>query len=394
MRWIAIHAGAGYLSRMKPMLLFLCVLYGTCASAQYFPSATEWQQRDAAAAGFTEAGLDSVFRFALAHEYSGARDLRLAILEGFSREPGHTLRGPTRERGEPAGMIVKDGYLVTSWGDTERVDMTFSVTKSYLSTMAGLAVDDGLIRSVEDLAAAYVSDGTFSGMHNGEITWEHLLQQTSDWSGTLFGLEDWTDRPDPDGTYDSWKNRELHVPGTHFKYNDVRVNVLAYSLLQVWRDPLPRVLKRRIMDPIGASTTWRWHGYDDSWVELDGLRMQSVSGGGHHGGGLFISTEDHARFGLLFARHGNWNGEQLISREWTEAVRTHAAANASYGYMWWLNAGDRTWEGVPDHVYYAAGFGGNFIVIDDERDLVVVVRWLEPSEIGTFMRKVYEALEE
>ncbi|PPK88147.1 CubicO group peptidase (beta-lactamase class C family) [Neolewinella xylanilytica] len=372
-------------------LLFLVFLFSR-APAQYFPSPTEWQQRTAAEAGFTDAGLDSVVQFAINNEYSGQRDLRLAILEGFSREPGHTLRGPTKERGEPAGMIIKDGYLVTSWGYTDRVDMTFSVTKSYLSTTAGLALDDGLIHSVDDLVSEYVWDGTFDGQHNGQITWEHLLQQTSDWSGTLFGLEDWTDRPDPDGTYDSWKNRELHVPGTHFKYNDVRVNVLAYSLLQVWRLPLPQVLKERIMDPIGASTTWRWHGYDDSWVELDGLRMQSVSGGGHHGGGLFISTEDHARLGLLFARRGNWNGEQLISERWVDMIRTPAAANASYGYMWWLNAGDRAWEGVPDHVYYAAGFGGNFIVVDEELDLVVVTRWLEPSEIGPFMRRVYAAL--
>jgi hypothetical protein len=51
------------------------------------------------------------------------------------------------------------------------------------------------------------------------------------------------------------------------------------------------------MDPIGASTTWRWHGYENSWIELDGRRVQSVSGGGHFGGGMFISAWDLARFG-------------------------------------------------------------------------------------------------
>lgn len=364
----------------------------TTVPAQYFPNATEWTERPATEAGFDAPALDSAVQFALDHEYSGARDLRLAILESFSREPGHTLRGPTKERGAPAGMILKDGYVVASWGDTKRVDMTFSVTKSYLSTTAGLALDDGLIGAVTDTVARYVWDGTFSGDHNGGITWEHLLHQTSDWSGTLFGLDDWTDRPDPAGTYDGWKNRELHTPGSFFKYNDVRVNVLAYSLLQVWRRPLPQVLKERIMDPIGATTTWRWHGYDDSWVDLDGLHMQSVSGGGHHGGGLFINTEDHARLGLLFARRGKWNDRQLISESWVDMIRTPTPANASYGYMWWLNAGDRSWEGVPDHVYYAAGFGGNFIVIDEERDLVIVTRWLEPNEIGEFVRRVYAAL--
>ena len=356
--------------------------------AQYYPEKTTWEERTE---NYAEA-LAPAVNFALANEYSGERDLRLAILQAFSREPGHALRGPTKERGGPAGMIIKDGYVIAKWGDTERVDMTFSVTKSYLSTMAGLALDDGLIRGVTDSVRRYVWDGTFAGEHNGGITWEHLLQQTSDWSGTLFGLEDWTDRPDRDGTYDAWKNRELYAPGSHYKYNDVRVNVLAYSLLQVWRRPLPRVLKERIMDPIGASTTWRWHGYDDSWTDVDGLKMQSVSGGGHHGGGLFISTEDHARFGLLFARRGQWQGEQLISEEWVEAVRTPAGANASYGYMWWLNNGERAMPQVPGEVYYAAGFGGNFVVVDEARDLVVVTRWLEPSELEGFLKLVYEGL--
>ena len=90
------------------------------------------------------------------------------------------------------------------------------------------------------------------------------------------------------------------TPGTKYEYNDVRVNLLAYSLLHVWREPLPKIIKRYIMDPIGASTTWRWYGYKNSWVEIDGNRVQSVSGGGHSGGGVFISTEDHARFGLFF----------------------------------------------------------------------------------------------
>jgi CubicO group peptidase (beta-lactamase class C family) len=72
---------------------------------------------------------------------------------------------------------------------------------------------------------------------------------------------------------------------------------------------MPQVLKEKIMDPIGASTTWRWFGYDHAWVNIDGLQMKSVTGGGHSGGGLFISTLDHARFGLLFMNNGNWKGK-------------------------------------------------------------------------------------
>ena len=177
--------------------------------------------------------------------------------------------------------------------------MTFSVTKSYLSTIAGLAVDQKLFET-DDFVSNYIWDNSFKGKHNSKIKWKYLLNQSSDWSGTLWGIHDWADRPPKEGGIDDWKNRKLNTPGTFYKYNDVRVNLLAYCLLNVWRQPLPQILKKFIMDPIGASTTWRWYGYNNSWVELDGIRMQSVSGGGHSGGGLFINTEDHARFGLLF----------------------------------------------------------------------------------------------
>jgi len=162
----------------------------------------------------------------------------------------------------------------------------------------------------------------------------------------------------------------------------------------VWRRPLPVVLKEKIMDPIGASTTWRWYGYDDAFVNVDGTMVQSVSGGGHSGGGMFINTLDQARFGLLYLRHGNWNGRQLLSEDWVKAVQKSSAANASYGYMWWLNRGPRHWEGVPEQLYYAAGFGGNFIVVGEADGLVIVTRWLEPKKIGEFVRMVLAAEKE
>ncbi|MEP0986552.1 serine hydrolase [Ekhidna sp.] len=374
-------------------LLLLALSVSITLSAQYYPAKNQWESKSPTQVGLDQSAIDEAVQFALENEYSGEKDLRLAILKSFSREPYHKLQGPTKERGGPAGMIIKDGYVVASWGDTKRVDMTFSVTKSYLSTTAGLAVDDGLIWSVKDLVKDYVWDETFMGDHNAKITWEHLLQQTSDWSGALFGLYDWADRPDREGKFDDWKYRKLNEPGSSYKYNDVRVNVLSYSLLNVWRRPLPQVLKERIMDPIGASTTWRWFGYYDSWITMDGQHMQVVSGGGHHGGGVFISTEDHARFGLLFARKGMWNGDQLISEKWTQQIQTPASAYESYGYMWWLNKGPRSWEGLPNHLYYAAGFGGNFIVVDEQNDLVIVTRWLEPSKIGEMVSKVYNGLD-
>ena len=365
----------------------------TAQDVVYFPAkGTTWESRNPTEVGLDAKALQQAVQFAREHEYSGPKDLRRAILKGFEREPFHEILGPVKKRGGPAGMILKNGYVLAAWGDTQRVDMTFSVTKSFLSTVAGLALDEGLLRSTDDPVSGYIWDGTFDGTHNSKIRWSHLLQQNSDWSGSLWGLNDWADRPPREGGLDDWKYRPLREPGTVMEYNDVRVNVLAYSLTHLWREPLPAVLKRKLMDPIGASTTWRWFGYEHAWTIIDGYRMQSVTGGGHSGGGIFISAEDMARFGLLFLNRGNWNGEQLLSEAWIREATTPSKPNPNYGYMWWLNQpGERHWEGVPESVYYAAGFGGNFIVVAPEEGLVMVLRWLEPSEIGEFVRKVYQA---
>lgn len=362
---------------------------------QYFPDRNaDWKEKPASELSFNQSKLKEAVNFALNNEYSGSRDLRRAILKGFEREPFHEILGPTKKRGGPAGLILRKGYMVAQWGDIRRVDMTFSVTKSFLSTMAGLAVDQNLIVDASDKVGAYIWDGTFDGDHNSKISWAHLLQQNSDWSGSLWGIKDWADRPPREGGLDDWKYRKLNEPGTVMEYNDVRVNVLAYSLTHVWRKPMPLVLKEELMDKIGASTTWRWHGYKDAWTEIDGLQMKSVTGGGHSGGGIFISAEDMARFGLLFLNKGKWQDTRIISEEWITEALAPSVPNPNYGYMWWLNKpGNRNWEGLPENIFYAAGFGGNFIVICPDQDLVVVTRWLEPSKIGDFMAEVFEALD-
>ncbi|WP_339650948.1 serine hydrolase [uncultured Salegentibacter sp.] len=374
----------------KSIFSFLLInLFVLNISAQdiYFPEAGTWQEKDPKSFNldFSEA-----IQFAEANEYSESKDLRQAILKGFQHEPYHEILGPTKRRGGPAGIILKDGYLVAKWGDTKRVDMTFSVTKSFLSTTALLALDQNLIIDVEDPVINYVWNDTFEGEHNSKITWKHLLEQNSDWRGELWGSYDWADRPSQDTGIDDWRNRKLNEPGTHFKYNDVRVNVLAYSLLNVFRKPLPTVLKEEIMDPINASSSWRWFGYENSWTTIDGFKMQSVSGGGHSGGGMFINTEDMARFGLLFMNNGNWNGEKLISEDLIEEAIQPSATNSNYGYIWWLNAdGPRQWKNIDKDIFYAAGFGGNFIIVDRKENLVIVTRWLEPSKIEEFVQKIY-----
>lgn len=378
---------------MKKLSILFFLFYTISSHAQqlYFPDA-DWQTKKPEELKMNKALLDSAVSFAMKSENKVERDLRIANMKSYSREPGYKIVGPMKERGGPAGLVIRNGYIVAQWGDVNRVDMTFSVTKSYLSTVAGLAVDNGLIKNVHDKVGQYVWEDYFESVHNSKVTWEHLLTQSSDWSGSLFGLHDWADRPPKDGTIDDWKNRKLLEPGTNYEYNDVRVNLLAYSLLQVWRKPLPIVLKEKIMDPIGASTTWRWFGYENSYVTMDGLTVQSVSGGGHHGGGIFINTLDHARFGLLFLRNGKWKNQQLLSEKWINAAQQPSAANKNYGYLWWLNT-EQTWKGISPKVYYAVGYGGNYIIVDKEHDLVVVTRWMDDSKIADVMRLIIQSTE-
>jgi CubicO group peptidase (beta-lactamase class C family) len=297
-------------------------------------------------------------------------------------------------------VILRGGRIIADWGDPARVDMTFSATKSYVSTCVGLACDAGLIRDLDAPVRALVDDGGFDSPQNRPVTWTHLLQQTSEWEGTLWDKPDQVDRnrqvgaaaAAPAGGPEKGSDRALRTPGSHWEYNDVRVNRLALAALRVWRRPLPELLKERVMDPIGASSTWEWHGYRNSWVEIDDERMQSVSGGAHWGGGLFISSLDHARFGYLFLREGRWRDRQLVSADWIKRAVTPCAINPHYGFMWWLNSDGLAWPGAATSSFMALGAGSNMVWIDPTTDIVAVARWIRSEAIAPFVAKIAQAV--
>jgi CubicO group peptidase (beta-lactamase class C family) len=370
---------------LRRFLGLLLLAAGAASATDYTPPRGSWETVAPGPAGFSAPALDAAIAYARSQAVLEPTDLRAHLLSTFGqREPDFRVLGPTGTRIQDSGMIIRGGRLVASWGDTRRPEMTFSTVKSYLGTLAGIPVAERRIADIDAPVHDEVPSGHFTGSHNGAITWRHLLQQTSDWSGTLWDIADWADRPEGDDSA-AWPLRLLHTPGTRYKYNDVRVNLLAYALLQVQREPLPQLLRTRIMDPIGASSSWRWYGYDTSWIELDGQRLQSVSGGGHFGGGMFINTEDHARFGLLMLRRGNWNGQRLVEEDWIDAMRQPSAQKPDYGFLWWLNTDRAQLPAAPASAYYAAGNGGNYIYIDEEHDLVVVLRWI-PDLAGVIER--------
>ena len=373
----------------KSFIIFIFFSASVYCQELYYPG-LDWEQRPPESLGFSNQKIKEAIQFAIDNENSVNRNLRDAIISAFGYEPGFEIKGPTKPRKGPNGLIIKDGYIIGKWGDVSRVDMTFSVTKSYLSTVAGLAYQKGLL-NLDQKLKDYIKDGKFTSEHNKKITWHHLLNQSSQWKGNLFGTFDWADRPPRNLSIEELKVQEIPGPGEAYKYNDVRVNLLSFSLLNVFQESLPEVLKKEIMDPIGASTSWSWYGYEKSKILLNGAIISSVSGGGHFGGGMFINSLDHARFGLLFLRNGKWKNELLLNPEWIKLVQQPSENNESYGYMWWLNKGARKWDGLSENIYYGAGFGGNFIVIIPNHNLVVVVRWIDSSKIGEFIKKVVDS---
>ena len=138
-------------------LLFLAasVSFYLTQAQQYFPG-EEWQAKKPAEVKMNSTWIDSAVRFALISENKVERDLRIANMKAYSNEPFYKILGPMKQRGGPAGLIIKNGYIIAQWGDVNRVDMDFSATKSYLSTVAGLAVDARLIKSVNDKIGGYV----------------------------------------------------------------------------------------------------------------------------------------------------------------------------------------------------------------------------------------------
>ena len=368
----------------------------------YCPAADEWKTRAPAQAGLRAAVLEAAITYHRAHESKWRRDFltdsgRYIGVADEVPAPDDVL-GLVRPRAGANGMVLRGGYIVAEWGDTARADMTFSVAKSYLAVLAGLAVAQGRIRSIDDRAADYALDDGFASPQNRDITWRHLLQQTSEWQGIVWGKPDSIDHNRDVGKSElgfaqKGQPRPLRPPGTVWEYNDVRVNRLSLSLLQVFRRPLPDVLKDAVMDPIGAGQGWEWRGYRNSHVDIDGQRMVSVPGGSHWGGGLWMSTRDHARFGLLMQRGGRWNGRAIVEERWITEMRRPCPINPQYGLLWWLNTGRAQFTSAPESSYAARGAGSNLIWIDPEHDLVAVVRWIDKPSMDGFIQLVLEAVE-
>ena len=231
---------------LRALLALVALLLATeLASAQtYWPGRhLDWERKSPQEAGFDAATIQRAIDIAIAGESTSPRDLAFNHEMTFGREPRGEAVGPFTVRAPQTGLIVHKGYIIAEWGDPHKVDNTFSVSKSFLSTTVGLAYDRGLIVDVHDLVRPYVApivlesgDGEpgdeagrrpkllFESEHNRKITWDDMLRQTSDWEGTLWGKPEWADRPDSDRS--TWGTRARFEPGTVYEY-EIKVGVTS-----------------------------------------------------------------------------------------------------------------------------------------------------------------------
>jgi CubicO group peptidase (beta-lactamase class C family) len=355
---------------------------------------------------------NSAVQYALDHEVKWTRDPKaepdLYGVHHSDPKPWDTLLGPVYSRAGVSGVIHLNGKLVCSFGEPGKADQTFSVAKSYLALLVGKALELGKIPSLDASLTSCVPGIGFDDPHNSQITWRHLLNQTSEWAGTCFGIPDQVERfrrvvLDPKPILGNKGDpRELQKPGTYWEYNDVRINQLSLALLHIFGSELSEVFKHYFLEPLGCGENFSWEGYACSWVDLkdpatgEFKKTQSVPGGTHWGGGVRISAFDQALIGQLLLNNGihKSNGQQkeLLNSAFIKEMRTPCPIAPFYGLLTWLNPNRKTFPGASSNAYFMFGAGGNYVWIDPELNCVVVTRWIDSDFYPTFTNLIEKSI--
>jgi CubicO group peptidase (beta-lactamase class C family) len=368
------------------ILIALLVAVPT-AQSTYYPPAGSWAKKTPAEVGMDADKLAAAIKFAEGRETNWPRD--------FSTQEkifGKLLGPIPNSRAGTNGLIIRHGYIVGEFGDTTNVAPTYSVAKSMLATVAGIAVRERLITNLNSPVGLLVKDGGYDARQNAKVTWKNHLNQATECEGEMWGKKHDFVGTEAFGDGER-KPRPLVEPGTFYEYNDVRINRFSLSLLRMFKKPVPEVFRDEVMNVIGASNTWQWIPYNNSYVEIDGKKMPSVSGGTRWGGGVWINAQDMARFGYLWLRGGKWGSRQVIPPAYVKEALTpdnSAKGNPDYGYLWWLNTRGRA-KTLPTNSFQAQGAGSNTIFISPDHDLVVVWRWHGGGK-EQFLRQVIDSI--
>jgi CubicO group peptidase (beta-lactamase class C family) len=258
--------------------------------------------------------------------------------------------------------------------DETSVNTSFSMAKSFASALVGIAIDEGYIRSVDEPITNYIPELLEKDKRFKSITIRYLLTMSSGIKYEEGGTLPWSEEADDTKTYYATNLRELALncqikgePGEYFEYNNYNPLLVGLILERATGMSVSRYLQEKVWKPLGMEA-------DGSW-SLDSSR----SGFEKMESGVNARARDFARFGMLFAREGNWEGEQLVSKEWVEeSTRADTSTDPSqdYQYFWWVDTPDG-----KNH-FSARGNYGQYIYVAPEKDLVIVRLGKEEGERG------------
>jgi CubicO group peptidase (beta-lactamase class C family) len=253
------------------------------------------------------------------------------------------------------GEVIYERYA-RGW-DKDTTHQMYSVTKSVLSALVGVAIADGKIKSVDQKVAGFFKGLTIPAGQESkrDITIEHLLRQTSGLPGDddneANGVAWWE-------ATDSGKAcfliPQVAKPGERFAYSSgPGMQTLSALLTNAVGENLFSYAKRKLFGPLGMTS----------------VKWDAAADGVNYGGfGLSMTPRDMARFGYLFLNNGKWNGRQIIPAAYVAACKPRRALGENYGYLFWGTSDLKYFETVYD----ASGSFGNFIFIIPDWDMVIV----------------------
>jgi CubicO group peptidase (beta-lactamase class C family) len=292
---------------------------------------------------------------------------------------GESLEDYLGSSGTTAFLVARDNELLYEKyfnGYNERsVNTSFSMAKSFASALVGIAIEEGHIKSVEEPITNYLPELLERDERFGSITIRHLLTMTSGIKYEEGGFLPWSEEADDTKTYYATDLRELALedcrieekPGEYFEYNNYNPLLVGMILERATGMPVARYLQETLWKPLGMEA-------DGSWS------LDSTQGGFEKmESGLNARARDFARFGMLFAKEGSWEGEQLTPRRWVEeSTRADTTTDPSldYQYFWWVDTPDG-----KNH-FSARGNYGQYIYVAPEKDLVIVRLGKEEGEHG------------
>lgn len=246
-----------------------------------------------------------------------------------------------------------------------------SVTKSILSALIGIAIDEGYIKHIDQRVLEFFPehDPDRTDRQKQEITIRHLLTMT-----VPYPFEDWQEPLDQMCMQSDWVKYTLDMLGQggrigDFKYSTAGAHLLSAIITRSTGQSARELANERLCKPIGMSQIPDYEmqsfGFDDLFGKNVRGWVKDPSGNSTGGWGLTLSPRDMARFGALYLNRGAWNDHQVIPASWVEestAMNTH-----HYGYLWWL----REEDGI--FTYAAIGDGGNIICCIPEKNLVIAI---------------------